>query len=553
MDKHTADSLISQYRNKIFGFALSKLRDYSQAEELAAEISCQTYLSFLRADNIPNPDGYVYRISKNVLANFLKREKGAYSEDISQLSIPHYDDTQEKLENIETLNRLRSEIGYLTRRQRTIVYMFYYEKKTVSQIASALGISSGTVKWHLSDARTTLKEGIEMNENPTASVNPIKFISMGHDGSPGTTGDTSNIFNTRLKQNIAFSCYWKSKTIEEIARELSVPVSYVSDEMKILEEYGYIDRQDKSANPKYLTNMYITDERLFDSSESKLCQQAAEYLAENFYTKVLADFDSSEDCYGFKCDGNDRNFMKYNLIMLCHRFLFEAYDNNVYDKFSVKRPDGGDFIAQATVSDDCRQPQDNIPKPEYWCCGYMTRNHRISQATDSDTKNIEELCSIQINCKFTDRDGGWRENEWQDWASLYKFVTEGKDSLSHEEYKRICDKGYIFEDRNQVMTLESDSDDQWNIIRDHILQKIAVPHEIKEYSDEFDRKIYEINRKNYPPHMQELVKAYSKGGLMSGQIIPRVTDALLKKGLLQPLTPQQKKAVFSVMVYKMPL
>lgn len=40
MDKYTADCLISKYSSKIFGFALSKTRDYSQAEELAAEISC---------------------------------------------------------------------------------------------------------------------------------------------------------------------------------------------------------------------------------------------------------------------------------------------------------------------------------------------------------------------------------------------------------------------------------------------------------------------------------------------------------------------------------
>ncbi|MDO4944718.1 MAG: sigma-70 family RNA polymerase sigma factor [Ruminococcus sp.] len=548
MDKHTADCLISQYRNKIFGFALSKLRDYSQAEELAAEISCRTYLSFLRADDIPNPDGYVYRVACNVFANFLKNRKNTSYEDISQLSVPHYDETQEKLENDETLKRLRSEIGYLTQRQRTIVYMFYYEKRTVAQISSALDISPGTVKWHLSDARTTLKEGIEMNENTTATVNPIKFISMGHDGSAGTNGDTSNIFNTRLKQNIAFSCYWKSKTIEEIARELGVPVTYVSDEMKILEEYGYIDRQDKSANPKYLTNMYITDERLFDDTESKLAQQAAEYLAENLYTKVFADFDCSEDCYGFKCDGNDRNFMKYSLVMLCHRYLFCAYDieQDIYEKFSVKRPDGGDFIAHATASDDCRNPENNISKDDYWCCGYMTRANGKAE----DAKNMH---SIQINCKFSDRDNDWRENKTEDWISLYKFVTEGKNCLSPEEYKRICDKGYIFEDRNQIMSLETTNvNDVEAALSKLIRNAVSVPDDIKKYSAQYDNKIYEINKKNYPPQMQELVKAYSKGSLMSGQIIPRVIDVLLKKGLLQPITPQQKKAVFSVMVYKMP-
>lgn len=54
-------------------------------------------------------------------------------------------------------------------------------------IAKKLNISVGTVKWHLSDIRSGLKEKIDMVKNSNLSVNPIYFINMGHSGSPGKT------------------------------------------------------------------------------------------------------------------------------------------------------------------------------------------------------------------------------------------------------------------------------------------------------------------------------------------------------------------------------
>ena len=47
MEKHRADRLITVYRDRIFGFALSKTGNISQAEELASDIVCEVYKAFL--------------------------------------------------------------------------------------------------------------------------------------------------------------------------------------------------------------------------------------------------------------------------------------------------------------------------------------------------------------------------------------------------------------------------------------------------------------------------------------------------------------------------
>ncbi len=532
MKKQRADELISQYKDKIFGFALGKMRDISSAEELAADIVCEVYSSFLKSKEIGNPAGYVYRIACNVYA---KHIRGLYTNarylDISELVLPVYEDGFEKNEQDDDLKRLRREISYLSERQRKIIYMHYYEDKPVAEIGKLLNISTGTVKWHLSDARQTLKEELTMEKNnDDLTLNPIEFCSMGHDGCPGSKGDTADMFDTRLKQNVAWSCYFTPLTVEEIARKLNVPRTFISDEVKILEENGYLDRLDNSKNPKYRTNMYITDERTFDGSEHKMFKAAAEKYCEEFYPQIFADFDASEDNWGLSCDGNDRNFMKYSLAMLCTWSMIK--NDSEIEKYRVKRPDGGTFIAQASIA-GLKAKQAEIPSP-YWVCGYMRRN-------------CDTFDSLQLDCRFSDRNNsGWRDNLTSDWQSLYDFIKSGcdKNALAPEDYKRLCDKGYVHQDKIQVVTVRDLS--LWDILK----EKITLSDKLASYNEEFDRKMYEWNKPHYPEHIRPIAKLYCQGCLGTGRFVPYLIETMLEKGLLTPLTDIQKKAVFSIFAYK---
>ena len=543
MKKQYADQLILQYQNKIFGFALEKMRNISQAEELASNIVCEVYKSFLNAENIINTDGYVYRIARNVYARYIHiLNEGKNFENINEITMPFYDDGFYKQENEETFAELRRQIGYLSQRQRTIIYLHYYEKKSAKDIAQKLGISEGTVKWHLSDARSALKEELTMKKyNDDLAVNPIKFSAMGHNGYIGEKGDTNDMFDTQLKQNIAFACYYETLTAEEIARKINVPVTYVADELKILCEYGYIDRMDNTKNPKFRTNMFITDNRLFDNTESAMLKQAAKFMCDSFYPTIFKDFDLSCDNWGFSCDGNDKNFMKYTLTMLCTNFAYSKYDNdywNINNKLTVKRPDGGCFIAHASVSEDYSV----IKEDPYWACGYMTRG------TDKNA-------SIQVDCRYSSRSElRWRDNLDNDWESLYAFIKGGckPQSIKPEEYKRLCDKEYIHDNKVQIMTCKYSSDSVQNgfdFIKKIISKNITVSDEIKEYCFDFDKRNYEYKKDKYPEHIHPIVKHYSTSVLSNGTFIPYLIEEMLGRGMLDPLTELQKKNVFSILAF----
>lgn len=350
MDKQTADKYIYAYRDRIFGFAMSKARNVDSARDLASDIICEVYSSFLRSDNIVNLDGYVYRIARNVWAKYARRLIQSKSlESIDELTVPFYDSTYED-EN-EMLETLRSEIGYLSDRQRRIVYMHYYEKLSAAEISKRLNISAGTVKWHLSDARNKLKEGITMSINEkNLAINPIYFSSMGHGGEFGATGDTSNMFDTRLKQNIAYVCYHQPKTLEEISRELGVPQVFIADDLKKLVDFAYIDRLDNSKSPKYRTNMVIKGSNTH--SLKQVLDRAADFLCEKYYPKAFESFKSDPEHYGFSCSDNDMNFLLYSFLLACQLRFTLLLNHNVIRRFQVKRPDGGNFIAYAQVADD---------------------------------------------------------------------------------------------------------------------------------------------------------------------------------------------------------
>lgn len=535
MNKIDADKLIVEYQQKIFGFAMSKMRNIADAEELASNIMLEIYKSFLKTDNIVNIEGYVYRIASNVYARFVDNEISNKHIDILKIEYPVTESGFDNIENGETYKKLRKEIGMLSNRQRVITYMKYYKEMSVMDIAKKLNISVGTVKWHLSDIRSGLKEKIDMVKNSNLSVNPIYFINMGHGGSPGKNGDTKDMFDSRLKQNIAWSCYYQAKTITDISKELEVPIAYIEGELRKLVEWGYIDQVDSSKNPKYLTNMYITDSREDFSEEANIKKEVAKFLCEKFFKDLFEKFDKAEDNWGMICPNNDKNYLKYNLVMMALSSFGNDWEN--WEELAVKRPDGGNFIAYATVTDDCVRQK---PDDKYAGCGYM-----YCQVW-RDNKQV--LQSKQYNCIYSDRKIDWRSNTQEDWEDLYSYLSNGcdKEKISVSSFSNLSAKGYVVDGENQVTVINVKDGNLVTVINNFVANHIQIPKFIFEEGKKVDERLYEVNKSKYPEHLEKLVRYNNSNAFAWGEFIPYIVERMLEVGMLKPLTQKQKKAVFTV-------
>lgn len=124
--------------------------------------------------------------------------------------------------------------------------------------------------------------------------------------------------------------------------------------------------------------------------------------------------------------------------------------------------------------------------------------------------------------------------------------------IKPEEYKRLCDKGYIHDNKVQIMTCKYSSDSVQNgfdFIKKIISKNITVSDEIKEYCLDFDKRNYEYKKDKYPEHIHPIVKHYSTSVLSNGTFIPYLIEEMLGRGMLDPLTELQKKNVFSILAF----
>ena len=218
MEKQKADQIITKYLKKIYGFAVKKSFSYDEAEEISSEIVCEVYSSLLKADNIANIEGYIWRISEHTYAKYVAYKKRHEGISLDGLQIPYYDEYFFE-NNDEELKRLSREVAYLGTSRRKIVFMFYYEGKSIQSISSELKIPTGTVKWHLNQARIELKEGLTMERKiGNLGLNPIEPLSLGHSGNPGNNKGPEDYIGDRVNLNIVYSVYHSPKTLNEIAQ-----------------------------------------------------------------------------------------------------------------------------------------------------------------------------------------------------------------------------------------------------------------------------------------------------------------------------------------------
>ena len=544
MKKTETDKRILQYKEKIYGFALSKTSDYEQAQELAQEIICEAYVSLLNAQDIANFDGYIYRIASNVYARFIaglvqNKKQSCIDDNPDAVCVNDhyfYEDNKPQIE------ALKKEISYLSQRQRSVVYLFYYKNKTVNEIAKELDISANTVKWHLSDARQSLKETLIMYENvkidENLSVNPIKFAFMGSSGTI-VNKDTEDFFDTRLKQNIAWSCYNEPKTVSEIAREVGVSVAYIADELKSLVDNGFINQMDKSKNPKYQTQMVLSDirfedkESMYKGTDEKLKVQIAQKLCQDYYQPIFKAFEKDPNHWGMSCPNNDLNFMKYSLVLLCQHFLQDDSVNVEMEKLKIKRPDGGNYIANATVANDWQELNGEVfPN---WIMGYM-----MNWGTD--------YYSLQANCRFTDRSLDWKQQIC--FEALVKFIKSNcnPDALNLSEYESICKNGYVYKNQVQVVQMNGGNKSPWDQIKPFIDSFSSIINKLKNDGKEFDKEAQKsLKAVSMPEYTRSFLLALNTGIIGQIEIIPYILEEMLASGMLNPLTPTQRKAAMSVL------
>jgi len=525
MEKEFVDGIISEYMKKIYGFALSKTMDIDKAEEIASKITLEVYKSLLKADNIFDINSYIYTIARNVYACFVMDEKND-NQFLNQVS---QNRQFKELNKDKIYNRLRREISYLSNLQREIVVLYYFHKLKTKEIAKRLNLSRANVKWHLVEARNSIKDGFNENKRDSQKLRQITFTEIKYFGYLGLLNiDTSYFFSKSLTQNIAFSAYHKAKSSIEIAKELSVPVAFVEDEISHLVDNGYMN---KAPNSKYLTNIYVIESsKEREERINEVYSKYAELVCE-MYIPLLFESIKKIDADFVYTPQNDKNFLMWTIVAYaCWKRLSIIRNKIDISKYRVKRKDDGDNIVTVTVGKDLETHKD-------LGCEYS------DLVIDKDIYPIKTWQFISHNITQFKSYSHWLDLPF---TTLYDFI-KGKIAKNQSNIDK-----FVLLYSNDFLVDKNDSE-YVNLIITSMPEESfiemfpKIPEELKIMGQEFDDIMYKINKSYFPAHMHDLCRFMNENSFTCGQFRVYIFDYLLQKGLLKPLKRKQKNTANKIM------
>lgn len=163
------ESLYIEHFDRLVRSLTAITGDSETAVDAVQEAFVKAALSWRRVGRLDDPIGWIRRVAINRSRDFFrsdsrrrKREHSVYQSS-SRLGASDGGAAGpwQASETVEANLALVDRLNQLPRRQRIAAALFYLEDLAVVDVASAMGISQGAVKFHLNKARAALKEAVQ--------------------------------------------------------------------------------------------------------------------------------------------------------------------------------------------------------------------------------------------------------------------------------------------------------------------------------------------------------------------------------------------------------
>lgn len=342
MDKEQSAELLRSQMQAVYAYCLRRCATAQDAEDVTQEILLRAHAALLRRTDVPDPVRYLWVIARNTLANHY-RDRARCTVGLPP-EMADDADSFSALEKQEEVRQLHDGVARLGRQQRVIVTLYYFHGMKQADIAAALHLPVGTVKWHLSEARKELKQQMTATHSPTRlKFDPIRFSAFYNEGSIGTQGSPWRVFRSALNQNIAYACWREARTAAQISDALGVSPVYIEDAVHALAAQGYLTESgDRYRCELLLTQWDAELIRLWDEVHVKAAALIAPALAEALSPALLAD-----PRIGIPA-GYSRAYALWALIP----WLISVTSGGAvsFGDVAVHRPDGAHDICQADVT-----------------------------------------------------------------------------------------------------------------------------------------------------------------------------------------------------------
>jgi RNA polymerase sigma-70 factor (ECF subfamily) len=151
--------LLPRYEHKVYRLCCALLRDSSQAQDAAQESLVRIWKALPGYDGRASLSSWIYAITRNRCLTALERRRTQLALNDGDAELEYQAAPAiETHEDDERSAQLRELIDLLPERSRRTLTLFYFEERSVSEVASQLGWPEGTVKTTLFRARAALTE-----------------------------------------------------------------------------------------------------------------------------------------------------------------------------------------------------------------------------------------------------------------------------------------------------------------------------------------------------------------------------------------------------------
>lgn len=165
-DNEARRALFEAFYKRTYAITFNILRRRENAEDITQDAFIKAFQSLHQLHDKEKFGAWLAVIASNLARNFLKREKKIFlTDELPEIkSNPGTGDPEEEAIRGLEKNRVREAIRELPPEQYQVIVLQYYYDLKVDEIASMLGIRSGTVKSRLFRARNKLASTLELDQ-----------------------------------------------------------------------------------------------------------------------------------------------------------------------------------------------------------------------------------------------------------------------------------------------------------------------------------------------------------------------------------------------------
>ena len=154
------EELLRRYETKVYRLCCALLRDRAQAEDAAQESLVRVWKALERYDARASLSSWIYAITRNrCLTALEKRRPLDFLDELgeeAEFGLPATGQSDDG-----RAEQLLGLVELLPERLRRALVLYYYEERSVSEVALMLGCPEGTVKTLLFRARAALGEMLQ--------------------------------------------------------------------------------------------------------------------------------------------------------------------------------------------------------------------------------------------------------------------------------------------------------------------------------------------------------------------------------------------------------